>query len=75
MSKPYNELYLKTKIKVINFLKNNSEIAAAENFQIWKSCVSNISFKNWNIYKYLKKLKISLRNRKFEKKPCYFDAN
>lgn len=41
-SKQYKELCLKDKIEVINFLRNNSQRAAAEKFQISKTCVSNI---------------------------------
>ncbi len=59
-SKQYKELCLKDKIEVINFLKNNIQRAAAEKFEISKTCVNNILKEKRNIYKDWKKMKLSL---------------
>lgn len=72
--KQYKELCLKDKIEVINFLKNNSQRAAAKQFQISKSCVCNISKRKFEYLRRFEENENASMSRKI-RKTAYFEVN
>lgn len=69
--KKYKELCLKEKLELLKFLENNSHRAAAERFQISKTCVSKINKRRSEYLQRSEENENATRSRKIRKTSNY----